>query len=369
MNILALLTDAYGGHGGIALYNRDMLAALCDFPDCEKIVAIPRIIPLPCQPIPEKISYITSGINSKIKFLTSVLGATLRHREDIDLIICGHINLVPIAYLAKKILNAPILLEIYGIDAWRPSKNTLSNRLIKQVDAVVSISQVTKERFCNWSKIENQKVFLLPNAIHQELYGIKDRNKALVEKYKLNGHKVLMTLGRIVSADRFKGFDEIIDLIPDLNGHIPPFKYIIAGDGRDRPRLEEKVKTLGIQGQVIFTGYVSEEEKPDHYRLADAYVMPGRSEGFGFVFLEALACGVPVVGSKIDGSREALRNGELGILVDPRDPSDIKAGILQVLETSKKEIPLGLSYFSFENFTNRLHRILDAVMDAKANCA
>jgi glycosyltransferase involved in cell wall biosynthesis len=86
----------------------------------------------------------------------------------------------------------------------------------------------------------------------------------------------------------------------------------------DRRCLQEKARSLGVHGRVVFAGYVPESEKADHYRLADAYVMPGRGEGFGIVYLEALACGVPVVASEVDGSREAVREGALGILVDPR---------------------------------------------------
>ena len=109
---------------------------------------------------------------------------------------------------------------------------------------------------------------------------------------------------------------------------------------------------------MVFTGFIEENEKPDHYRLADAYVMIGRLEGFGFAFLEAMACGIPVVGSKLDGSREALREGALGILVDPRRPDDIQAGILEALKRPRGVIPAGLDYFSFENYEQRCHQIL-----------
>ena len=88
-------------------------------------------------------------------------------------------------------------------------------------------------------------------------------------------------------------------------------------------------------------GLISEVEKADHYRLADAYVMPGWGEGFGIVYLEAMACGMPVVASKIDGSREAVRHGALGILVDPSDQEDIKAMFLRRSIVSKAWFPRG----------------------------
>ncbi len=102
-----------------------------------------------------------------------------------------------------------------------------------------------------------------------------------------------------------------------------------------------------------------------HYRLADAYVMPSRGEGFGFVFLEALACGVPVVASCIDGGREAVRDGALGTLVDPREPSDVIRGIEHALAQPTGQVPLGLKYFAFENFTARVHAFLGDILHVK----
>src|SRR5688500_18199955 len=125
------------------------------------------------------------------------------------------------------------------------------------------------------------------------------------------------------AAEQAKGFDEILDVLPQLIAEIPELIYIALGDGSDRTRLEEKASALGITAHCIFPGYVSESEKLEYYRLADLFVMPSRLEGFGYVFLEALAAGVPVIASKVDGSREAVRNGVWGALVDPYRPEEL----------------------------------------------
>jgi glycosyltransferase involved in cell wall biosynthesis len=109
---------------------------------------------------------------------------------------------------------------------------------------------------------------------------------------------------------------------------------------------------------------VQEHEKADLYNLADVYVMPSRGEGFGFVFLEAMACGVPVIGSRLDGGREALRGGELGRLVDSTNPAEVRVAILDAMAEGPRSVPAGLDYFSFANFEQRLHAILDATMAA-----
>jgi len=110
---------------------------------------------------------------------------------------------------------------------------------------------------------------------------------------------------------------------------------------------------------VIFTGLFPESEKRALYNLADVYVMPSRGEGFGFVLLEAMACGVPAIGSRHDGGREALRGGELGILVDPASSADLRLAIDEVLARGEKKIPEGLDYFSFANFQARVHAIVN----------
>ena len=141
---------------------------------------------------------------------------------------------------------------------------------------------------------------------------------------------------------------------------MPDIAYLIAGDGDDRARLEQKAADLGVADRVVFAGYVPETEKADHYRLADAFVMPGRGEGFGIVYLEALACGVPVVASALDASREAVRDGMLGEVVDPDDAASVRRGILAALSTERK-VPEGLTYFSFGQFVKRWHRVVDRV--------
>jgi glycosyltransferase involved in cell wall biosynthesis len=208
-----------------------------------------------------------------------------------------------------------------------------------------------------WADLPEDKYTLLPNAIHLERYGQAKQRTELTARYQLAGSKVIMTLARLSSAERYKGVDEVLEVMPDLLAVEPTLKYLVAGDGADRARLEAKALALGLAERVIFTGRVPEIEKAEMFRLADAFVMPGRGEGFGFVFLEALACGIPVVGSQLDGSREALRDGLLGELVDPANLESVKHGILQAL-AKPKAIPDGLNYFSWPEFAGR---VADAV--------
>ena len=179
-----------------------------------------------------------------------------------------------------------------------------------------------------------------------------------MKRYDLAGRQVLMTVARLSSPERYKGIDEILELMPSLVREDPNLTYLIAGEGHDRPRLQSKAASLGVEQNVVFTGYIPEEEKTDHYRLADVFVMPGRGEGFGIVYLEAMACGIPVVASKADASREAVLEGQLGQIVDPGDLQEIRTAICKAL-LEPRAVPRGLDYFSVERFAQRWNAVID----------
>src|SRR4029077_6311655 len=139
--------------------------------------------------------------------------------------------------------------------------------------------------------------------------------------------------------------DEVMQAMTALLPDYPNLVYLIGGSGPDRPRLEAKATSLGLADRVTFAGRIPEEEKLAHYHLADAYVMPSRGEGFGIVILEAMAAGIPAMASSKDGSREALRDGMCGPVVDPDDSASVAAGIRAVLARPRGR-PKGLDYFS-----------------------
>jgi glycosyltransferase involved in cell wall biosynthesis len=362
MRILALLTDAFGGHGGIAKFNCDLLTALCAYPSCKEVVAIPRLVVYETEPLPHNLTYVTNGTGNKFKYIFAILKQLIRH-NNFRLILCGHINLLPLATLAKWRTGAPIALIIHGIEAWQPTKNWLTNKQTKLVDTIISVSSFTMKRFFSWAKLPNVRKCLLPNSVDLARFTPGHKDKSLLSRYDLNGKTLLMTLGRLVGHERYKGFDEVLEILSELIDEIPNVVYLIAGNGNDSQRLKEKAKKLNLSNHVIFSGYVSEAEKVGHYRLADAFVMPSRGEGFGIVILEAMACGVPVVASEADGSKEATRDGEMGILVDPADKEKLKNAIIEALKRPKGVVPDKLDYFSFQRFEKRCHKIIDTIIE------
>lgn len=361
MRILVLLHEAFGGRGGIAKFNRDLLAALCSHQDVREVVAIPRLVTEALGPLPAKLRYPTNGISGKAIWFLRV-GAAVVTRPRFDLVLCGHLNLLPAAFAARPLPNVPIGLVVHGIDAWHRTGRRVTDRLAGRIDFLVSVSAITRTRFLSWSGAGDIPSFILPNTVDTGYFTPGPADPALVERWGLTGRRVLLTLARLESRERYKGIDEILEVLPSLLTEFPDLVYVIAGDGSDRARLEAKAASLGVSGRVVFTGYVPESEKRDLYRAAHVFAMPGHGEGFGIVFLEAMACGIPVVASTMDGSREAVRDGALGLIVDPTDPAAVRAGIATALKTPRGTVPEGLREFDVNHFNGRVHAIVDKVV-------
>ena len=358
MRILTFLHDAYGSLGGISRNNRDVIEALVADSRVQQIIAVPRIVGATQEALPNKLDWRRQAAGGIGAYLVASFKAFFGPRP--DLVLCLHIRLLPVAWFASLLRRAPLWLMIFGIDAWERPRNPLLTWLCRRADRVISISEVTTERFQSWAHLPAARLRLLPCIVDLDQFRPGPADPALIARYGLSGKRVLFTFGRLVSAERAKGMDEVMQSLPGLLWDNPDLVYLIGGGGPDRPRLEAKAKSLDIADRVIFAGRIAEEEKVAHYRISDAYVMPSRGEGFGIVILEALGCGIPALASRKDGGREALLDGKLGLLVDPDDPASVSAGIREVL-TRPKGRPAGLDYYSVEANRERVSRLLDEI--------
>ena len=259
---------------------------------------------------------------------------------------------MPVASMIASLRRIPISLVIHGVDAWQPPRNVTARRSLPRASLVVSVSELTARRFRTWSGFAPDETLVIPNTVQAAAFAPGPRDEKLVADLGLEGRTVILSLGRMSSAERQKGFDEVIEVMPRLRAARPDLVYLACGDGEDRPRLEAKARALGVADAVRFTGLVPEERKDDYYRLSDAFVMASTGEGFGIVLLEAMMCGIPVVASALDGSSEAVLGGKLGLVADPRDPDMLVAGILAAIERPKG-VPPGIDHFSQQRFAER----------------
>ena len=360
MRILALYTDAFGGYGGIAASNRHFLRGLCAYSRVKEVVALPLLQPESISStLPACLDHRIEGVGGKATYLFALAKVLVRDR-DFDVVWCGHINLVPIALAVKTLIGAPLLLNIHGVDAWTPTHRRTVNWSISHVDHVISVAEVTKSRFVEWSGFVSQRVSVLPNTIDFSGLAPGKKSPELLDRHGLGDGPVLMTMGRLVGQGRRKGFDRVLEVIPDLVDVYPDLEYLVAGKGPDRSRLEDKAYKLGVQDHVVFAGYVPESEKADYFRLADLYVMPSEGEGFGLVILEALACGVPAIGSTSDGTSEALQYGRFGSVIDPGDSDALIAAVRDVIDAGAEvDTEAICSYYGKAAYQERLHSLLD----------
>jgi glycosyltransferase involved in cell wall biosynthesis len=183
------------------------------------------------------------------------------------------------------------------------------------------------------------------------------------------GQPVLLTVARLAGPDRHKGYDVVLEALPAIRARVPGLQYVLVGEGTDRARIESRVRELGVERWVTLVGSVPDAELPDYYNLCSAFAMPSKREGFGIVYLEAMACGKPVLAGDRDGARDALLDGEIGVLVDPDDVEAFGAAAVEVLGGTHRNRsiydPVGLrrrviESFGPERFRERLEHILDA---------
>ena len=156
---------------------------------------------------------------------------------------------------------------------------------------------------------------------------------------------VLLTVGRLVSR---KGIDMVLEALPLLLLRVPDLQYMIVGDGPDRPRLQSLVQALKLQNVVSFRGEVTDAQLLATYHQAHIFVMPVREEqqaasveGFGIVYLEASACSLPVIAGRSGGAIEAVRDGQTGYLVEPRDPEALAKKVLTLLQNAELRQQMG----------------------------
>src|SRR5215469_13601424 len=307
-SVLALVTDAFGGYGGIAQYNRDFLNALAESGAASSITVLPRHAP---QRVTAR-----APINQKParpgRFIYSVIALMTAFCQRTDVVFCGHLYMAPLAWLIARLEGAKLVVQMHGIEAWaRPSY--LQRAVTEAADLVLCVSRYTRACVVGWAAIAPESVVVVPNTV-ADIFTPGD-SQELRAAWGIEGKRVLLTVGRMASCERYKGHDCVIAAIPDLVRRGHDIVYLIIGEGDDRARLEEMARKIAVAERVRFLGVVGARDLARAHRMADLFVMPSTGEGFGIAFLEALASGTPALGFNVAGSRDALAEGKLGTLI------------------------------------------------------
>lgn len=357
--------------GGIQVYSADLLNALQSlYPEAEYQVFLKHDKESDGRFLPHTRFSFTGRWPRTVRtpvYAARLLLSALRHKP--DLIIATHLHFSIIACWLKRITKTPYWVIAYGLEAWDTKRPGVRLGL-RNADLVLAISNYTRERIIAEQKLDPHRVVLLPNALHPESFQVGPKPGYLLDRYNLKPTQpVILTVSRLAGARRFKGYDQVLQALPAIRRQIPEVRYIIAGKGDDRHRIEQLIDDLDLRSSVTLTGFVPDHELGDHYNLCDIFAMPSKKEGFGFVYLEALACGKPVIGGNQDGAVDALNRGELGVLVDPDNIEEIGQTIVQILQ-GRHAHPLiyqpdllrqaAIDRFGFERFKHTLAGYLNA---------
>jgi len=353
---LAIVADAYGGRGGIAQYNRDFLGALVEAGCFSSITVLPRQAS-DSPTLPERIEQLTPQ-PGRIAYSIAALRAALFRQ--VDVVFCGHLFMAPLASVLARLKGAKLIVQAHGIEAWqRPSR--VQRAALERADLVLCVSRHTRTAVLSWAAIAPERVLVVSNTVREVFTpGDGSTQRAALG---LEGKRILLTVGRMDSRERYKGHDRVIAAIPELVAKGHDICYLVVGEGDDRARLEALASNAGVSDRVRFLGALGLQSLVETYRAADLFVMPSTGEGFGVSFLEAMACGTPALGLSVAGSRDALADGELGTAVSEAElPATISHLLAQGKPDSVKLVAAVRARFGRETFVAGSRKVLNRLM-------
>jgi len=241
---------------------------------------------------------------------------------------------------ASKLLEIPYYFAAHGTEVVQPMKSrfhkALLNISVENATKIICLGSYQKHNLIKGG-FPSSKLFVVNVGVDLDAYSPDIDPSEVIEKYGLKNKKVILTVGRLVKR---KGHDMVIKSLPSVLKNIPNALYMIVGEGPELENLKSLVKELDLEENVMFVGYVSGKFLPKCYNACDVFIMASREvngdiEGFGIVYLEANACGKPVIAGRSGGTRSAVQHGVNGLLVDPLSIEDI-AEKMALLLTDKK---------------------------------
>jgi phosphatidylinositol alpha-1,6-mannosyltransferase len=315
------LTLKFGRIGGLEIYSLDLVQALqnagCD-------VVVWSVFDQPGTSPDDATPLAPRGRLAMSLYCRFLWGNLLRRKmaavaSQYDLAIFAHVNVLPAVYQASIPIGLPYWVWVYGIEVWADWSPEIRSGL-EAAQCIGTISNHTKLSIT--TRLPDAQVAVIHNSVDT------DRFRPLPGLSTKCDHPALLTVGRLSSQERYKGQDTVIRALPLVQRRLGrAVEYRAVGTGDDLPRLQRLAKERGVEDHVHFLGWVPDEDLVAAYQDCNVFVMPSKverrsngtwaGEGFGTAYIEASACGRPVVGSNQGGAAEALVDGVTGFAVDP----------------------------------------------------
>lgn len=328
MKHLFLAPELYRGNGGIQVYSREFCRALSRTADVCVLSLNDEVVKTD-----EPFRFCGSGRARFFrKYIFVVRAFLMAFFYKPDYIWCGHVHISCLCRLMQRLTGIPFISILHGIESWEMSG--CQRKAVASSRRIISVSVFTREKVLRQiPAYPLERIDIIPGPVNPAIFKPRARPAYLAKSLGIESHHaVILTVSRLSAAERYKGYDRVIQALSAVRESIPDVRYIIVGSGDDQARLCGLIHEKGLDKNVILAGFVPSEMIPFYYNLCDCFAMPSSGEGLGIVFLEALASGKPVVAGNRDASSEALLKGELGVLVNPDDSAQIAEAIIGLLK-------------------------------------
>jgi phosphatidyl-myo-inositol dimannoside synthase len=286
----------------------------------------------------------------KTRFVRSTL--TMSRRA--DQIVCGHIGQLPVAWLAQRLRpRLRYSLVAHGIEVWRRF-SLLEQLALRRAHHVLCVSEFTRRELLKHARIAPERAVVLPNALDPGLALVARDTEAPVAT-----NPDILTISRLSKADSYKGVDHLIEAMPQIRQEIPAARLRIIGRGDDTRRLQSLASRLHLGDAVRFLGYVGDDDLRRELRDCRVFALPSRNEGFGLVYLEAMAQGKPCVAARSGAAPEVL-SPETGVLAEYANLPALAQACVHALrrDWDARAIHARAEAFSYSRFRDRLGSLL-----------
>lgn len=360
MNILFFAYDFE--RGGIARYSREVAEGLGRLGHKVFVVSdFTKGIPAPTgERAFTPLSFRKKELRSPSFWLDFIPLRLLVKKLSIDMMLLAALfPYGPMSLLLSKTTGIPFSIFVHGAELFVQKRKTkwVVSRIFRNARHITCVSDFTRKTLRERFPGSHDPV-VIPPGTHPGVFKPATERAALLERHGLKGRRVILTASRLV---RRKGQAQVIRALPRIMERVPNVIYLVVGTGPAEPELRALTREMGLSEHVRFVGYVADEELPELYALCDVFVLPSTEttatesgsrgvEGFPAVFLEASACGRPVVAGKSGGSAEAMLDGVTGLLVDGKSVGQIADAVRKLLLDEKLANRLG------QNGRNRIER-------------
>ena len=307
---------------------------------------------------------------SKTQFTLAAMRAAGRKPA---LVIALHPHLAPIQWAMRaRAGNFRSIVFAHGVEVWQPL-GWPRGAALRRADLVIGPSADTVQHLISDQRILPGKVQRLPWGLDPEFEAqLEESVPAPLPPGFPRGGRIILTVGRWNPAERYKGADTLISALPRVLKSVPDASLVLVGSGDDRPRLEQLARDLGVAEHACFLQRLAPVQLFACYARCDVFALPSRGEGFGLVFLEAMANLKPVIGGAHGGVPDIVEDGVTGILVSHGDIESLALALESLLGNATRAREMGargkdrvLKTFSFTQFQLNLTRILDSVLPEK----